>query len=103
MNSIFNNKDFLRPLVTPYELEMALVPQQVKGAWDGGYDLDFQNLLRDTSVDEWAQGCVAQQAAASQAKEREAKAMVTVGGKEGGDDGGEGSRAAQKQLNPPFS
>ena len=82
MNSIFNNKEFLRPLLTPYELEAALVPQEIKGEWDGGYDLDFRNLLRDKSVDAWAKGCVAQQEAAANQNARQAKAVVTVGGRE---------------------
>ena len=82
MNSIFNNKEFLRPLITPYELEAALVPQEIKGEWDGGYDLDFRNLLRDKSVDAWAKGCVAQQESISNQNARQAKAVATVGRKE---------------------
>lgn len=82
MNSIFNNKEFLRPLITPYELEAALVPKEIKGEWDGGYDLDFRSLLEDKSVDEWAKGCVAQQEASSKRNTKQAKAIVTAGGKE---------------------
>ncbi len=82
MNSIFNNKEFLRPLLTPYELEVALVPQEIKGEWDGGYDLDFRSLLRDKSVDAWAKGRVAQQEATANQNARQAKVVATVGGKE---------------------
>ena len=39
MNSIFNNKEYLRPILTPYELELGLVEGKT---WDGGYDLDFR-------------------------------------------------------------
>jgi len=41
MNSIFNNKEFYRPIITPYELELALVPHK---EWDGGYNLDFRSV-----------------------------------------------------------
>ena len=82
LNSIFNNKEFLRPLLTPFELEAALVPQEIKGEWDGGYDLDFRNLLRDKSVDAWAESCAAQQEATANQHARQAKAVATVGGKE---------------------
>ncbi|KAI8995264.1 diphthamide biosynthesis protein [Trametes punicea] len=36
--------EFLRPIVTPYELEVALRPTQ---SWTGRYVLDFDQLLRD--------------------------------------------------------
>jgi diphthamide biosynthesis protein 2 len=39
LNSIFNQKEFLRPIMTPYELELGLVEDK---SWDGGYDLDFR-------------------------------------------------------------
>ena len=43
-NSLLDAKDFLRPIVTPYELELALRPAQ---AWTGRYVLDFEELLRE--------------------------------------------------------
>ncbi|PFH52498.1 hypothetical protein AMATHDRAFT_140010 [Amanita thiersii Skay4041] len=41
-NSLIDAKDFLRPIVTPYELEIAL---QAKQSWTGKYVLDFGKLL----------------------------------------------------------
>ena len=43
-NSLLDAKDFLRPIVTPYELEVALQPEQT---WTGRYVLDFEQLLRE--------------------------------------------------------
>lgn len=37
-------KEFLQPIVTPYELEVALQPTQT---WTGRYVLDFGKLLRE--------------------------------------------------------
>ncbi|KAF8220335.1 diphthamide biosynthesis protein [Tricholoma matsutake] len=41
-NSLIDTKDFLRPIVTPYELEVALQAEQ---SWTGRYVLDFEKLL----------------------------------------------------------
>ncbi len=43
-NSLLDAKEFLRPIVTPYELEVALQPTQT---WTGRYVLDFEQLLRE--------------------------------------------------------
>ncbi|BGP25229.1 Diphthamide biosynthesis protein 2 [Rhodotorula toruloides] len=40
-NSMIDSKDFLRPIVTPFELELALTSK----AWTGDYILDFTQLL----------------------------------------------------------
>ncbi|KAF9467555.1 putative diphthamide synthesis protein-domain-containing protein [Collybia nuda] len=41
-NSLVESKDFLRPIVTPYELEIALQAEQ---SWTGRYVLSFEQLL----------------------------------------------------------
>ncbi|KAM5540108.1 hypothetical protein V8D89_006248 [Ganoderma adspersum] len=46
-NSVLDAKEFLRPIVTPYELEVALQPTQT---WTGRYVLDFEQLLREQKV-----------------------------------------------------
>ncbi|KAL1943663.1 hypothetical protein VTO73DRAFT_4108 [Trametes versicolor] len=43
-NSLLDAKEFLQPIVTPYELEVALQPTQT---WTGRYVLDFGQLLRE--------------------------------------------------------
>lgn len=43
-NSLIDAKDFLRPIVTPYELEIALQAEQ---SWTGRYVLDFEKLLAE--------------------------------------------------------
>ncbi|KAF8173315.1 putative diphthamide synthesis protein-domain-containing protein [Pholiota molesta] len=43
-NSLVEGKEFLRPIVTPYELEVALQAEQ---SWTGRYVLDFGRLLSD--------------------------------------------------------
>ncbi|KAI0702377.1 diphthamide biosynthesis protein [Cerioporus squamosus] len=43
-NSLLDAKEFLRPIVTPYELEVALQPTQT---WTGRYVLDFEQLLKE--------------------------------------------------------
>ncbi|PCH34780.1 diphthamide biosynthesis protein [Wolfiporia cocos MD-104 SS10] len=43
-NSMIEAKDFLRPIVTPYELEVALQAEQ---SWSGRYVLDFDKLLAE--------------------------------------------------------
>ncbi|KAG6805844.1 hypothetical protein H0H92_013774, partial [Tricholoma furcatifolium] len=48
-NSVIEAKDFLRPIVTPFELEVAL---QSTPNWTGRYVLDFERLLEDASQDE---------------------------------------------------
>jgi diphthamide biosynthesis protein 2 len=37
-------QEFLRPIVTPYELEIALQAEQ---SWTGRYVLDFEKLLAE--------------------------------------------------------
>ncbi|KAL0948334.1 hypothetical protein HGRIS_010921 [Hohenbuehelia grisea] len=44
-NSVIDSKEFHRPIVTPYELEVALQAEQV---WTGRYVLDFDQLLAET-------------------------------------------------------
>lgn len=41
-NSLLDSTDFYRPLVTPYEMEMACNPAR---AWAGSYITDFRHLL----------------------------------------------------------
>ncbi|KAF8057552.1 putative diphthamide synthesis protein-domain-containing protein [Lyophyllum atratum] len=43
-NSIIEAKEFLRPIVTPFELEVALRASQ---SWTGRYVLDFERLLAE--------------------------------------------------------
>ncbi|KJA16045.1 hypothetical protein HYPSUDRAFT_71650 [Hypholoma sublateritium FD-334 SS-4] len=43
-NSLVDDKEFLRPIVTPFELEVAL---QSEPRWEGTYVLDFTQLLAD--------------------------------------------------------
>ncbi|KAF8632476.1 hypothetical protein AX15_001875 [Amanita polypyramis BW_CC] len=43
-NSLIESKDFFRPIVTPFELEVAL---QAKQSWTGKYVLDFDQLLAE--------------------------------------------------------
>ena len=43
------HKEFLRPIVTPWELEVALGEKQwMPAEKDGGYTLDFGKVLRDS-------------------------------------------------------
>jgi hypothetical protein len=42
-------KDFLRPIITPYELEVALMAEQ---SWTGRYVLKFESLLSQHAVHE---------------------------------------------------
>eukprot|EP00945_MAST-04E_sp_MAST-4E-sp1_P008209 g8209.t1 len=41
-NSLLDSKEFYKPVVTPYELELALAPKRV---WDGSYSTNFLDLL----------------------------------------------------------
>ncbi|KAI0052230.1 diphthamide biosynthesis protein [Auriscalpium vulgare] len=41
-NSLIEAKEFLRPIVTPFELQIALQPEPV---WTGEYILDFEKIL----------------------------------------------------------
>ncbi|KAF9955377.1 Diphthamide biosynthesis protein 2 [Mortierella alpina] len=43
-NSLIDSKEFYRPIVTPYELEIALSKSR---EWNGDYVTDFQQLLPD--------------------------------------------------------
>ncbi|KAG1824103.1 putative diphthamide synthesis protein-domain-containing protein [Suillus variegatus] len=45
-NSVIDSKEFLRPIVTPFELEVAL---QAEGTWSGRYVLDFEKILAGDS------------------------------------------------------
>ncbi|OJA17380.1 hypothetical protein AZE42_10969 [Rhizopogon vesiculosus] len=45
-NSLIDAKEFLRPIITPFELEVAL---QAEGTWSGQYVLDFEKLLAGES------------------------------------------------------
>lgn len=45
-NSVIDAKEFLRPIITPFELEVAL---QAEGTWSGRYVLDFEKLLASDS------------------------------------------------------
>ncbi|GAA5837907.1 hypothetical protein JCM11251_004695 [Rhodosporidiobolus azoricus] len=44
-NSMVDSKEFLAPIVTPFELELALTSK----AWTGDYILDFAQLLRSST------------------------------------------------------
>ncbi|GAA6004374.1 2-(3-amino-3-carboxypropyl)histidine synthase [Rhodotorula paludigena] len=44
-NSMVDSKEFLRPIVTPFELELALTSK----AWTGDYILDFASLLHSST------------------------------------------------------
>lgn len=46
MTDTADSQDFLRPIVTPYELEVAM---QVEQSWTGRYVLDFGRLLADAT------------------------------------------------------
>ncbi|EGN97603.1 hypothetical protein SERLA73DRAFT_184369 [Serpula lacrymans var. lacrymans S7.3] len=43
-NSVIEAKEFYRPIITPYELEVAL---QAEGTWTGRYVLNFETLLSE--------------------------------------------------------
>lgn len=44
---ILGIKDFLQPIVTPFELEVALQAEQ---SWTGRYVLNFEQLIADASL-----------------------------------------------------
>lgn len=44
-NSLIESKEYFRPIVTPFELQIAL---GVTSTWDGRYLLDFDKVLKDT-------------------------------------------------------
>ncbi|KAF7329083.1 2-(3-amino-3-carboxypropyl)histidine synthase subunit 2 [Mycena kentingensis (nom. inval.)] len=46
-NSLVEAKEFLRPIITPFELEVALKAEQ---SWTGRYVLDFGKLLTEAGV-----------------------------------------------------
>lgn len=46
-NSILDSKDFFKPVVTPFELEIALVPGK---SWNNRYSTEFKTLLEETST-----------------------------------------------------
>lgn len=48
-NSLIDCKDFYRPVITPFELEVALNSAR---SWTGDYITDFQQLLPGTTIDE---------------------------------------------------
>jgi len=45
-SSLFESKDFWKPVVTPWELELALVGDE-KRIWDGSWSSDFGDVLRE--------------------------------------------------------
>ncbi|KAI5121354.1 hypothetical protein M0805_000662 [Coniferiporia weirii] len=45
--AMVDSKDYLRPIITPYELELAL---ESEPSWTGRYVLDFQELLANASL-----------------------------------------------------
>lgn len=47
-NSIVDSKDFLQPIITPFELEIALSDQP---EWTGKYLLDFQQVLAEAGLE----------------------------------------------------
>ncbi|KAJ4490628.1 putative diphthamide synthesis protein-domain-containing protein [Lentinula aciculospora] len=51
-NSLIDAKDFYRPIITPYELEVALQAEQ---SWTGKYILDFEELLAEYDLDDRAE------------------------------------------------
>ncbi|KAF8198380.1 diphthamide biosynthesis protein [Mycena galopus ATCC 62051] len=46
-NSLVESRDFMRPIITPFELEVALQAEQ---SWTGRYVLDFEKLLAESST-----------------------------------------------------
>ncbi|KAF6752724.1 putative diphthamide synthesis protein-domain-containing protein [Ephemerocybe angulata] len=48
-NSLIDAKEFYQPIVTPYELEIALGAGR---SWDGKYVLNFDQLLRESKQDQ---------------------------------------------------
>ncbi|KAJ7235093.1 putative diphthamide synthesis protein-domain-containing protein [Mycena haematopus] len=48
-NSLVESRDFLRPIITPFELEVALQAEQ---SWTGRYVLDFEKLLAESGADD---------------------------------------------------
>ncbi|KAJ6524439.1 putative diphthamide synthesis protein-domain-containing protein [Mycena vulgaris] len=48
-NSLVEARDFLRPIITPYELEVALQAEQ---SWTGRYVLDFEQLLAEANAED---------------------------------------------------
>ncbi|KAN0064540.1 Diphthamide biosynthesis protein 2 [Thecaphora frezii] len=46
-NSLVDSKDFYKPIVTPYEMELALKAQGDDVAWTGDYVLDLDRLVPD--------------------------------------------------------
>ncbi|GAA5893300.1 hypothetical protein JCM6882_007998 [Rhodosporidiobolus microsporus] len=62
-NSMVDSKEFLAPIVTPFELELALTSK----AWTGDYILDFAQLLRSSEFGQDA-GVVASETGATEAE-----------------------------------
>ncbi|KAI9485458.1 MAG: diphthamide biosynthesis protein 2, partial [Benjaminiella poitrasii] len=50
-NSLIDSKDFYRPIVTPFELELALVKSM---EWTGDYITDFSKLLPQLRTDDFS-------------------------------------------------
>ncbi|KAJ6510615.1 putative diphthamide synthesis protein-domain-containing protein [Mycena sanguinolenta] len=48
-NSLVESRDFLRPIITPFELEVALQAEQ---SWTGRYVLDFEKLLAESAAED---------------------------------------------------
>ena len=47
-NSLVDSKEFIKPIVTPFELEIALVPEK---QWTNRYLTDFRSLLPELEAD----------------------------------------------------
>ena len=49
-NSLLDTRDFLRPVVTPWEMMLAVQAHGGKEvAWSGAYVLDLERVMRDAS------------------------------------------------------
>ena len=55
-NSLLDSKALFKPVVTPFELELALCEGR---EWDGHYSADFRDLLEWSSVDDGTGGAAA--------------------------------------------
>ncbi|KAI6102295.1 putative diphthamide synthesis protein-domain-containing protein [Pisolithus croceorrhizus] len=50
-NSLIESKDFFKPIITPHELKVALLPE---GTWLGRYVLDFSHLITENECEKEA-------------------------------------------------
>ena len=80
-HALLDSKDFYRPVVTPYELHLALTP----GAeWTGEYILDYGRLLPQLRPEGWEEGEEEEEAAARGNKA--AKGAANADGEDDGND-----------------